>query len=483
MDYEEKIIPVGTPLYKGLRYGKNTPCRGIIGSNIFYVTPNKNIAQIYAGNYLCTFSPKNDIRLFILNYKNINKLINSLILSKNTANRIKFATGVGTTKRSQYMYLLSIKRIFSPQENTLRSKINLNSRTNPNAPGQRISFGNINSDTFKRLCNEFLTPMGYDGYYAFPKKSNYHSGIFHSEIMLCNASKKLVRMSETNTKTGITANLLRTPLATNKNIDAIISELFTTYVSHNPINFNTFGNTVMFLTGGMAVKLYLGNNKITNLNRKAVNDTSDFDFTVATPGLFNSIGANASIKNIKTFMTAYFGKFVDLINLYYPKAPVTLRVVERYKSFPPRLQNSITGRSVYQVISFNIQTKNKVFEFSDVAICSINGINENWIDKTRSAATGFPLLKHKYILKEVASVLVRSFLSSIKLNTNRNPINGEKKEKGIKDIRRLSALCSVMPSTTICNKLRSLSQTIDLRNKEKAIRNSRLIMENIKMIT
>jgi len=481
MDYEEKVIPANTFLYKGLRYGKNVPCRGILASNTFYVTPNRNIAKIYAGSYLCTFLPTSNLRLFILNYKNINKLLNSLVLSTNTSNRLKFVSGVGTTKRGQYMYLLSIKRMFSPQESIIKTKINITSRANPTAPGQRISFGNINSDTFKRLCNEFLTPMGYDGYYAFPKKSNFHNGTFHSEIMLCNASKKLIRISETSSSSGVTSNLLRTPLVTNKNIHTVISELFTAYVLNNPVSYNTFGNTIMFLTGGMAVKIYLGDATLTNLNRKAVNDTTDFDFTIASPGLFNSSGANTSIRNVKTFMTAYFNKFIDLINVYYPKSPVTLKVIERYKSFPPRLQNSITGRSVYQVISFNIESKNKVFEFSDIAICSIPGINENWLDKTRSAATGFPMLKHKYILKEISSVLVRSFTSSIKLNTNRNPINGEKKEKGIKDIRRLSALCAVLPSNS-CNKLRSLARSIDLRNKEKAIQNSILLMQNIKMI-
>ena len=75
-------------------------------------------------------------------------------------------------------------------------------------------------------------------------------------------------------------------------------------------------------------------------------------------------------------------------------------------------------------------------------------------------------------MKEVASVLIRSFISSNSLNTNRNPINGSKKEKGIKDIMRASALCSIS-KTNVCNNLGRLVKNVQNMNKVKAVQNAR----------
>jgi hypothetical protein len=57
--------------------------------------------------------------------------------------------------------------------------------------GQRLSYKELNHIVFGRLSHEFLIPEGYDGYYAPAKRSIFHAGTFHSEIMLVNAYQKI----------------------------------------------------------------------------------------------------------------------------------------------------------------------------------------------------------------------------------------------------------------------------------------------------
>ena len=469
--YEEKIIPKDTIIYKGLQYGKNVKCQGLLSGSMFYMTNNLTVASMYSRNYLCQFKAKKDLRLFIINRSNITKLLNKGILTQNTSNRLRFVTGIDVTRRQQVEALNRLKLLFSPAE---RSARNAGQRFKNNTPGQRWSFGNLDAAAFRGLCKEFLTPNGYDGYYAFPKKSNFHGGEFHKEMMLCDATDKLVRVKQTNVSSRIEKNLLLTPFAGKQNIDKVIPELFRTYVSNNKIKYNGIPGAIMYLTGGMAVKVYTDSvgSKFKKDVNQSISSTKDFDFTVATNSPFvKNANTNQSINYVKNVWINYLTGFINTLNQYY-NVSSRLEVIDRVKTYSPRLQNSITGRRIYQVLSFNIKTDGKTIDFVDVAVCVVPGVNDTWINKTVSNSSGFPILQHKYLMKEVASVLIRSFISSNSLNTNRNPINGSKKEKGIKDIVRASALCSIS-KTNVCNNLGRLVKNVQNMNKVKAVQNAR----------
>jgi len=469
--YEEKIIPKDTIIYKGLQYGRSVRCQGLLSGSMFYITNNIGVASMYSRDYLCQFKAKEDLRLFVVNRSNITKLLNKGVLTQNTSSKLKFVTGVGVTRRQQVAALNRLKLMYSPAERAAR---NAGQRFINNTPGQRWSFGNLNASAFRGLCKEFLTPNGYDGYYAFPKKSNFHGGQFHTEMMLCDATDKLVRVKQTNTASRINTNLLATPFAGKQNIEKVIPELFRTYVSNNKIEYDGIKNVIMYLTGGMAVKVYVDSTgrKYTKQVNTAISSTTDFDFTVATPTFYsNQSTTNQSILYIKNVWTNYLNGFINTLNQYYDVS-AQLEIIDRVKTYTPRLQNAITGRRIYQVLSFNIKTGGKKIDFVDVAVCLVPGVNESWINKTVSKSTGFPILQHKYLMKEVASVLVRSFISTNPLNTNRNPINGSKKEKGVKDIVRASVLCG-MSKTNVCNNIGKLIKNVQNMNKAKANQNAR----------
>jgi hypothetical protein len=293
-------------------------------------------------------------------------------------------------------------------------------------------------------------------------------------MMLCDATDKLVRVKQVNTASRTEKNLLATPFAGKQNIDKVIPELFRTYVTNNKIKYDGIPGAIMYLTGGMAVKVYVDSigRKYTKQVNTAISNTTDFDFTVATPVPFTqNANTNKSINYVKNVWTNYLSGFINTLNQYY-NVSAQLDIVDRAKTYSPRLQNAITGRRIYQVISYNIKTGGKTIDFIDVAVCLVPGVNESWINKTVSNSSGFPILQHKYVMKEVASVLIRSFISSNPLNTNRNPINGYKKEKGVKDIVRASALCGIS-KTNVCNNIGKLIKNVQNMNKAKAVQNAR----------
>jgi hypothetical protein len=468
--YEEKIIPKDTILYKGLRAGKSVRCQGLESGSMFYITNDITVASMYSSNYMCQFKAKRDLRLFIINRANITKLLKRGVLTQNTSNKLRFVTGIDVTRRQQVEALNRLKLLFGPAE---RASRNAAQRFKNNTPGQRWSFGNLNADAFRGLCKEFLTPNGYDGYYAFPKKSNFHGGKFHTEMMLCNATDKLVRVKQTNIASRLETNLLATPFAGKQNIEKIIPELFRTYVTNNKIKYDSISGAITYLTGGMAVKVYTDSvvRKYTKEMNQSISSTTDFDFTVATSSPFiRNTNTNQSINYVKNMWTTYLNGFINTLNQYY-NVSSRLEVIDRVKTYSPRLQNAITGRRIYQVLSFNIKTIGKTIDFVDVAVCVVPGVNDTWINKTVSNSSGFPILQHKYLMKEVVSVLIRSFISSNRLNTNRNPINGSKKEKGIKDIVRASALCGIN-RTNLCNNVGRLIRNVKNMNKVKAVQNA-----------
>jgi hypothetical protein len=230
----------------------------------------------------------------------------------------------------------------------------------------------------------------------------------------------------------------------------------------------------------MAVKLFLANinrHPRPNLVRnKKIQNSQDFDITVAVSQPIQSeaiLGQRLSI--IENTMDAFLLPFIERVNQLYPAFQAVLEKRQGYKSpvNKPRLQNSITGRHVYQVIQYfiKIQSCNKTIEFVDVALCYIPGVSDDWIDKPLSSRAHIPLLKYKYMLRETGSILIRSFISNNPLNTERNPINGTNKNKGLKNVKRLAALCQTYTNMpTICRELGPLEKLISNSKKNNAIK-------------
>jgi hypothetical protein len=491
--FDIKIIPAGTVLYKGLRAGPNVSCRTLKDTSMFYLTENPEIARHYSTNYLCKFTSKKPLKLFVLNRENVGKLLQMSIFTKAEAESISFATGVGFTKIQQRNYLF--KRYGGGPAFVRFMNSNFGRRLNagvlaaPNSMGARASLYNTNKEAFSVICKKFFGPKGYDGYYAYQKTTPYHRnktgmlGEFHSEMMICNASKKIIRVSETKKIPGGNQNipLFNTPLATNQNIQDAIPRIFIEFVKINKIPYNFVDKRFTYLTGGMAVRVLTNNVALNNTIKNKVENTNDFDFTVATPRQYTPAYLQAAIKKTREVFDPYLTNFVNTLNAYYPSVSTsTLEIIPKRVFSNGKIQNNLTGRTLYTVISYNIKTGSKTIDLADVAICWVPGIDETWIDKTTTNSKGFPVLKHNYLLKDIGILLAKSFFSRNKFNTKRNPLTGSSKEKGEKNMYRLSALCSVKYNSP-CKKMSKLfNNVITQRNVTLAKKNAEQLYNELK---
>jgi hypothetical protein len=478
--FEEYIISKDTSLYKGLRAGIS--CTDLHSSKTFYVSEDVTVAEMYAGEHLCEFKPTRNLRLFWLNYNNVSKLLsNDFGLTHDTKLKLAAVTGALITQQHQLAFIKSYR---FPQGTSDAEKTYINTikrvaeRNRPNTAGSRMSITNINRNAFSSLCKEFLTLHGYDGYYAGKKKTAYgnysQSAFMHSEIMLCDAADTILRSVEHTRGKATKLNLLGTPMCGADSAEKLIPYAFLKKLEMNPITYDMFGEAITFLTGGMAVKLFLSNINRPNLIRnKRIQNSQDFDITVAVSHRIpNETLLNNALKTIEDTMDAILFPFIEQINKLYRSFQAVLGKKTRGYSLNPRLQNSITDRHVYQVIQYfiTIQSCNKTIEFVDVALCYIPNVSDDWIDKPLSNRAHIPLLKYKYMLRETASILIRSFISNNPLNTKRNPINGTESNKGLKNVTRLAALCQTYKNTpTICRELGPLGEMITKSKKRNAI--------------
>lgn len=259
MNFDEKVIQKGTLLYQGLRHGKGVPCRGIAFAKHFYISNEKNVANKYAKDYLCLYEAKKNLRLFVLNHNNILKIQQGELL-----NKLKFITGARMTIREQLNYhntTLTSSSVYPTMKYFLapmREKI-ATLKLNYNLPGQRYSFASLDQRVSRDFCREFLSPNGYDGYYAPSQKSAYHgNGNFHSEIMLCNASNQLLRISETNVKRKTTINLNRTPLFTKKEVE-FVPKIFKRFLVQRGVPFTRSNNKKTFSLNNKTMVKNFGN--------------------------------------------------------------------------------------------------------------------------------------------------------------------------------------------------------------------------------
>jgi len=288
-----------------------------------------------------------------------------------------------------------------------------------------------------------------------------------------------VRVAEHNVQSRTRQNLLRTPIMSLASINRTISDLYRSFVKNNPLIAN-FGEGFRYVTGGMAVKLATQNSR-----QLAIRNTYDYDVTVAiNKPPQNNASLRLGLDLIKKQIHHELVPFLSELNRYYNlRASAKLKERVLYSVMQPRPQDDISGRQLYQVLSYDIEIPGKgSVDFMDVAFCYIPGINDNWIDHTVLNDTGFPVLRRKYLLRDIGSVLVKSFLSREKLNTNRNPITGPKKNKGLKNIARMMALVTRAKNPQLNNALYALKRSVNARNVHTARANAEVLYNELRRI-
>jgi hypothetical protein len=470
MVFSETVFPPGKVLYKGLR---NISCQTLLkDTRFFYLTEHFGTAKDY-GN-ACKYRTKKTIRLFDLSHANIQKLLKSRYpISEQTRHMLRIALGTGVTIGQQ---VKAAKLIFGKNAGRLP-------KPTDKRRGQRLSYTELNKLVFGNLSREFLIPEGYDGYYAAKKRTVFHGGTFHSEIMLNNAYQSIERFTEKGTAV---------PVVSTRSFAWALPKMFMDFSKRTTRLVRPYGGGLtIFCTGGMAVRLYLQarHQKMTEKIRK----TSDFDFTFAVPRKLKSDSQVASyVFTMRKIMTTHLTSFVKYLNRQYKGINARLRVSSFVRSpyDNPRMQVPGTGRRVYQVISYQIITgKNEATDLVDTALAVYPGASRTMLHLPFSYKIGIPIQRLRYQLKDSLALLSGSFVHK-GLISKRNPITGAVKEKGLKNVARTASLLKIIGQrkkyyrnlTAPAKTAIPLIESISRMNLKQARQNARKVNSALKKI-
>lgn len=447
----EVVLPAGTRLYKGFG-NKTVGCSSILNdTRIFFVTQSARLARAYSSTKTaCPFLTKRALRLFVLNHTNVKRVFHKL--KKDTRLGLQFALGTNVLRGHQ---VEAYRRIVTPH-------VPRSFHKRPRNLGERLSVTNINSDTFYRFANDFLIPEGYDGFYSPKKRTGFHGGHFPAEIMICNATRTLMRPGPEHA-----------PVLSRVSVIRELPQLFIQYCRKNRGLLKSFRNYfIPQLGGGMGVKLYL---EARGKEAPAkVRETSDFDFTFAVPRRIRPADARRRAQAMKVIMARHVFGFVAWLNRTYTRTNARIVI---HEFVPPIRKLPATGKYVYHVCQFRIQFPGQTepMDFVDATLAYVPGASRDDLHPLYSRMYGLPIERLKRLYDSVAVVLAGSFVfPGIK---PRNPIYGNRPEKGQKNVARLGALQNLAPTNK--SVVRNLIDRIKKRDVRGAKVNANKIIKSI----
>lgn len=441
-----KLLRKGQKLFRG----------GACKTSMAFFALDPKIAKMYGS--LCVYTAKKPIRLFTMTHNSLNRVFK--YLSRNTRLLISFIFGTGLRRTNQE---ITYKRIMGNIRSIQSSK---------KTPGQRLSVSEIDSIALASFSKEFLNKHGYDGVYMPTKKSKFHKGTFHSEIFI---SKKGLLQKINNTPQYQQTHKLKGTSSSSYSSHIPMSELFVKYTKNTKTLLKPHPSQfVMFLGGGMAVKLYLRARGIRTAK------TSDFDFKFAAPHALKTKKQIEKYSNMmRTIMYRHVAGFVRFLNRNGIKADMEFKEVQGVPIDKPGWFQT-HKKKVYKVYNYTIVTPGgHKYELVDTSLVVIPGITRKYISLKWSRKFGMPIQTLTRLWKDTLYVLAGSFVvDTIKL---RNPINGAKKEKGIKNAMRaghLSYLTAKKKGTShLVTLSRKLIGNVVARNKKSGTIHSKQIMK------
>lgn len=452
MIFDETVIPKGARLYKGMPRGMH-PRR----TRNFFLTSSARTARGY-GPTINTYVATKPLRLFVLSHRNVKLLLDKYPMSATAKVMLRLALGVRTTRARQHLAYRVV----------LRGKGYLPGARNTRA-GQRLSIGELDHQVFEKLSREFLVPEKYDGYYAPAKPSIFHGGIFHSEIMISRPLQGIkpaprVVAPPVQRRTGVShAQIIKR-----------LPVLFVEYSKTQRRLLRPYGGFIPYLVGGMAVKLYLEARAIKAPPR--VLNTTDFDFTFAVPKrLTSKMGVALRVVAMRKVMTTHLEGFVTWLGRSFGVRPqITV------KDFvPPVKLLPTTGKRIYQVISYGLQFPGvaKPVDFVDTTLAHVPGMSREHIHHVFSRSFGMPIERLKTMYKNVLVVLAGSFVTKDPALKSRNPLTGNRAEKGLKNTARLATLIRANAQST--TPARGLVNAINRGDQKTALKKARLVIKNL----
>jgi len=282
------------------------------------------------------------------------------------------------------------------------------------------------------------------------------------------------------------------PVISGKSFSSALPRIFMDYCKKTTRLVRPYGGGLtIFCTGGMGVRLYLsalGKDLPPKIRR-----TNDFDFTFAVPRkLASEKLVSTYALTMRTIMYEHLNGFVRYLNRHYTGINASLRVNRYVRSAydAPRLQVPGTGRRVYQVMSWQIITGNKeVTDLVDTALAVYPHSSRDMLHLPFSYKAGIPIQKLKYQLKDSLALLSGSLIHK-GLISKRNPLIGEAKEKGQKNVERVKELMKVIRKkrtyyknlVPIANSTGPLLVNLNLENLKAARRNAVAVNKALKKI-
>jgi len=217
-------------------------------------------------------------------------------------------------------------------------------------------------------------------------------------------------------------------------------------------------NFTIYLSGGMAVKLYLMDKGVDPIPKKVAN-THDYDFVFAVHHPLTSE------KEVEKYSLAMYNHMYNFIKGFIRPDKLKIKSYTR-KSFIPA-----TGKRTYHVVQFK---KENGDDFVDCTLTYIPKFTHRQVNTVFARKYGLPIKRLQYMYKEILTVLAGSFV--YKKIMPRNPLGKENPEKGQKNIARVKALRKLRntktPQTT-----EFLKAIQDKKKKLAAIKGRAIILE------
>jgi hypothetical protein len=147
---------------------------------------------------------------------------------------------------------------------------------------------------------------------------------------------------------------------------------------------------------------------------------------------------------MRKFMLQHVSGFVDFINRHYKGARATFRMNRLGAgTLQPRLQVPATKRRTYLVQNWQIIIGGKAVDLADAALALYPGASRKWLSKRFSHEIGVPIQQLKYQFIDTLAILSGSFIHKGVVK-QRNPLTGEKIEKGQKNVARVNQMSRVI---------------------------------------
>jgi len=437
-------LPKGTTLYRG----------GACKKSMAFFATNQRVARMYGT--LCAFSAKRPIRLFVLTHTSLKRVFK--YLSSNTRLLMSFVFGTGLRRTNQEVTLKRIMKGRTPVLQSFKKK------------GERLSVTEIDTIALESFSREFILPKGYDGVYMPEKKSKFHKGTFHSELYLARAG--LLTDKKAPSKVSPHSTYQRSSYTLKS-----MSDLFLEYTKNTRALLKPHPSQfVMYLSGGMAVKLYLEARGIKTA------ETSDFDFKFAVPRVLRTKKQIERYSNVmRQIMYRHVSGFVRFLHRRGISGNMEFKEIEGVPLDKPGGSDNIK-KKLYKVYNYTIVTPSgRRHELVDTSLVYVPGISRKHISLKWSRQFGLPIQTLTRLWRDTLYVLAGSFVvDTIKL---RNPINGAKKEKGIKDAIRAGHLSYLTARRKKLKSLVSLSRkliaNVVARNKPRGEKHSRQIIQKL----